>query len=200
MTELDSKKLFSRVDNNDVTHERYTADSSVVNAFYKGLINDEELNVNVKKYIKFNPKAEGDKHFVGAFLARLKDRNPYLKLSEAIEKLVNILNNGVLVHSLTKGHNAKLDIYSIEHQIMIPFIMDEENQCIHLKTMLEFKDEDARKSRYISNPRHDQLNGCCSLNKFDYNLRNNKDISIYLLPEVFEYKLRLLKVLFQKKY
>ena len=95
---------------------------------------------------------------------------------------------------------AKLDIYSIEHQIMIPFIMDEENQCIHLKTMLEFKDEDARKSRYISNPRHDQLNGCCSLNKFDYNLRNNKDISIYLLPEVFEYKLRLLKVLFQKKY
>lgn len=184
LTDLDNKKLFSKIVNEDSTHERYMASSEVVQSFFNGLIDNESLDVGIKNHIKFNPKAEGDKHFVGAFLARLKDRNPYLKLSEAIEKLVNILNNGVLVHSLTQEYNAKLEVYSYKDNIMIPLMLDEQQQCIHLKTMLDFQDPDQRKTRLISNPKSDKLNSYGTLDTFYSKLVENTTIPTHSLKDV----------------
>ena len=102
----------------------------------------------------------------------------------AIEKLVNILNNGVLVHSLTQEYNAKLEVYSYKDNIMIPLMLDEQQQCIHLKTMLDFQDPDQRKTRLISNPKSDKLNSYGTLDTFYSKLVENTTIPTHSLKDV----------------
>ena len=132
----------------------------------------EVLDENIKKCINFDQKeiSETQQHFVGSVLARLKTRNPNMTLNETIKIVAGILNNGVLVHSLTKNCNAKLDIYSPEYQLMIPFELDSEKQTIQLKTILDFENKNLRQNRFVKNPRNQSLSGYGNLDKFHEDL------------------------------
>ena len=202
LKDLDSKKVFSKCDKYDDNHERYFANKEVVSMFFENLLTDEALDESLKKYIKFNKKeiSEAQQHFIGSVLSRLRLRDPNLKLKEAIRIIAETLNEGVLVHSSTKNYNAKLDIYSPKHCLMIPFEIDDKNQTINLKTLLDFQDENARKTRYISNPRIQKLNSHNRLNTFHNNVINKKNIPTYSLKVMSQYDFNLLKSLYQRQY
>lgn len=202
LKDLDSKKVFSKCDKYDDNHERYFANKEVVSMFFENLLTDEALDESLKKYIKFNKKeiSEAQQHFIGSVLSRLRLRDPNLKLKEAIRIIAETLNEGVLVHSSTKNYNAKLDIYSPKHCLMIPFEIDDKNQTINLKTLLDFQDENARKTRYISNPRIQKLSSHNQLNTFHNNVFNKKNIPTYSLKVMSQYDFNLLKSLYQRQY
>lgn len=171
LADLDHKKVFSTPDSHD-GHERFLANNEVVNIFFSNLMKGEVLDENIKKCINFDQKeiSETQQHFVGSVLARLKTRNPNMTLNETIKIVAGILNNGVLVHSLTKNCNAKLDIYSPEYQLMIPFELDSEKQTIQLKTILDFENKNLRQNRFVKNPRNQSLSGYGNLDKFHEDL------------------------------
>lgn len=171
LADLDHKKVFSTPDSHD-GHERFLANNEVVNIFFSNLMKGEVLDENIKNYINFDQKeiSETQQHFVGSVLARLKTRNPNMTLNETIKIVAEILNNGVLVHSLTKNCNAKLDIYSPEYQLMIPFELDSDNQTIQLKTILDFENKNLRQNRFVKNPRNQSLSGYGNLDKFHEDL------------------------------
>ena len=171
LADLDHKKVFSTPDSHD-GHERFLANNEVVNIFFSNLMKGEVLDENIKKYINFDQKeiSETQQHFVGSVLARFKKRNPNMTLNETIKIVAGILNNGVLVHSLTKNCNAKLDIYSPEYQLMIPFELDSEKQTIQLKTILDFENKNLRQNRFVKNPRNQSLSGYGNLDKFNEDL------------------------------
>ncbi len=171
LADLDHKKVFSTPDSHD-GHERFLANNEVVNIFFSNLMKGEVLDENIKKCINFDQKeiSETQQHFVGSVLARLKTRNPNMTLNETIKIVAGILNNGVLVHSLTKNCNAKLDIYSPEYQLMIPFELDSKKQTIQLKTILDFENKNLRQNRFVKNPRNQSLSGYGNLDKFNEDL------------------------------
>ncbi len=171
LADLDHKKVFSTPDSHD-GHERFLANNEVVNIFFSNLMKGEVLDENIKKCINFDQKeiSETQQHFVGSVLARLKTRNPNMTLNETIKIVAGILNNGVLVHSLTKNCNAKLDIYSPEYQLIIPFELDSEKQTIQLKTILDFGNKNLRQNRFVKNPRNQSLSGYGNLDKFHEDL------------------------------
>lgn len=171
LADLDHKKVFSTPDSHD-GHERFLANNEVVNIFFSNLMKEEVLDENIKKCINFDQKeiSETQQHFVGSVLARLKTRNPNMTLNETIKIVAGILNNGVLVHSLTKNCNAKLDIYSPEYQLIIPFELDSEKQTIQLKTILDFGNKNLRQNRFVKNPRNQSLSGYGNLDKFHEDL------------------------------
>ena len=171
LADLDHKKVFSTPDSHD-GHERFLANNEVVNIFFSNLMKGEVLDENIKKCINFDQKeiSETQQHFVGSVLARFKKRNPNMTLNETIKIVAGILNNGVLVHSLTKNCNAKLDIYSPEYQLMIPFELDSEKQTIQLKTILDFENKNLRQNRFVKNPRNQSLSGYGNLDKFNEDL------------------------------
>ena len=171
LADLDHKKVFSTPDSHD-GHERFLANNEVVNIFFSNLMKGEVLDENIKNYINFDQKeiSETQQHFVGSVLARLKTRNPNMTLNETIKIVAEILNNGVLVHSLTKNCNAKLDIYSPEYQLMIPFELGSDNQTIQLKTILDFENKNLRQNRFVKNPRNQSLSGYGNLDKFHEDL------------------------------
>ncbi|UKI41368.1 MAG: hypothetical protein L6V95_15315 [Candidatus Melainabacteria bacterium] len=83
---------------------------------------------------------------------------------------------------------------------MIPFEIDDKNQTINLKTLLDFQDENARKTRYISNPRIQKLSSHNQLNTFHNNVFNKKNIPTYSLKDMLQLNFNLLKLLYQRQY
>ena len=155
LQDLGSKQLFYKQDlNSKDFHERFYAKENVVKLLYDTLLNNDNLDPTIKKYMKKymeknDTNAESSKHFVGAFLTRMKDIHPYYSLNNCAQILTDILNDGILLKSKTGYYNAPYDIYSQKYEIMIPCYIDKEKETITLKTMLNFKDNDTKMKRYV---------------------------------------------------
>ncbi len=197
LEELDDKKLFSEPDIYD-EHERYLANRELVSIFYQGLLSDNDFDTNISKLINSDKNLSSNQHFVGAFLSRIKQRQSNLTLKACIDILKDILNEGVLVHLLTKAYNAKLNIYSPKHKLLIPFEINDGK--IYLKTLLDFQDENLRKNKYVSNPHSKKLSSYSTLNTFHNNLISNKNIPTFLFRKLISYGIKPIENLYQKQH
>ena len=151
LQDLGSKQLFYKQDfNSKDFHERFYAKENVVKILYDTLLNNDNLDPTIKKYMqKYNSSKDYEKHFTGAFLTRMKDIHPDYSLNNCAQILTDILNDGILLKSKTGYYNAPYDIYSQKYEIMIPCYVDKEKETITLKTMLNFKDNDTKMKRYV---------------------------------------------------
>ena len=151
LQDLGSKQLFYKQDfNSKDFHERFYAAENVVKILYDTLLNNDNLDPTIKKYMqKYNSSKDYEKHFAGAFLTRMKDIHPDYSLNNCAQILTDILNDGILLKSKTGYYNAPYDIYSQKYEIMIPCYVDKEKETITLKTMLNFKDNDTKMKRYV---------------------------------------------------
>ena len=197
LEELDNKKLFSEPDIYD-EHERYLANQELVSVFYQGLLSDNDFDTNFSKLLNSDKSLNSNQHFVGAFLSRIKQRQSNLTLKACIDILKDILNEGVLVHLLTKAYNAKLNIYSPKHKLLIPFEINDGK--IYLKTLLDFQDENLRKNKYVSNPHSKKLSSYSTLDTFHNNLISNKNIPTFLFRKLISYGIKPIENLYQKQH
>ncbi|OLA94552.1 MAG: hypothetical protein BHW64_03240 [Candidatus Melainabacteria bacterium LEY3_CP_29_8] len=197
LEELDDKKLFSEPDIYD-EHERYLANRELVSVFYQGLISDNDFDTNISKLINSDKNLYSNQHFVGAFLSRIKQRQSNITLKACIDILKDILNEGVLIHLLTKAYNAKLNIYSSKYKLMIPFEINDGK--IYLKTLLDFQDENIRKNKYVSNPHSKKLSTYSTLDTFHNNFISNKNIPTFLFRNLISYGIKPIENLYQKQH
>lgn len=199
---LGSKRLW-HVDDRHDSHDRFLANKKMTRLFFENLLNNEKLDEKIRQFIKFEADSilEAQQHFVGAVLARFKARNPRLTLQEVINIIAETLSDGVLVHSYTKGHNAKLDVYSSKHCLLIPFHVDTTNQTINLRTMLDYANPEDREKRKISNSRSQKLDSYSTLNTLHNNVLNKKNIPMYTLENILNSNsgFTLLDMLYQRQ-
>ena len=170
LEELGNKNLFYETLTFDNEHNRYMASIQLTNKIFQGLYESDKLDQNIKNYIKIEKISDREQHFVGAFLSRLKDRNPKYSLKNCINILEETLNDGIMLQSLTKDYNSKFDIYSLKHKIMIPFDFDTKENRIHLRTLLDFQDEENRKKRHVKDPFNNRCFSYTNLYSIDSDL------------------------------
>ena len=99
---------------------------------------------------------------------------------------------GIMLQSLTKDYNSKFDIYSLKHKIMIPFDFDTKENRIHLRTLLDFQDEENRKKRHVKDPFNNKCFSYTNLYSIDSDL-NFKSFKNFISRED-----KLIKMFFNK--
>lgn len=177
-------------------HERYMASKDLTKFFFKNILSEKNgLNNQIKKLIKDNLSDDNDCHFVGAFLGRLQKNSPNITFLEAIKIFTNIVNNGIILHSNKKRSDANLELYSSEYKLTVPFEVDNKNECIHFKTLLDYHVEKDQKARRVHNPAGDKL-AYSTLQKID----NYFKISPQKFYKLTNLSFDELKALYERKY